>query len=133
LVLADLDFDVRQATPLAMYRDGIVGQISDAVRLIIAHHETVLSAQQFEERMREAPIAVVQNRGVPRARHSLEDWGEAVQRDQYRDAARRRAPVEHHRDRVVIRAEDRLYPRSSSRFAEAAIAGDLGGLADLGD
>ena len=48
LVLADLDLDMRQAAPLAMHRDGVVGQIVTAVGLVIADDETVFGAQQFE-------------------------------------------------------------------------------------
>ena len=47
-ILTDLDLDMRQATPFAMHRDGIIGRVGDAIRLVIAHNETFFGAQQFK-------------------------------------------------------------------------------------
>ena len=45
LVLTNLDLDMREAAPLAMHRDGVVGQIADRVRLVFADDETLLGLQ----------------------------------------------------------------------------------------
>src|SRR5205823_4572208 len=57
-ILTDLDLDMRQAAPLAMHWDRIVGLVADLVRLIFADHQVPFGAQQFCQLVCEPPIAV---------------------------------------------------------------------------
>src|SRR6516165_3596207 len=81
-ILTDFDQGMRQAMALAVHRYGIVGAIADKVRLIIADHETALLAQQSEQAVGQAAVAIAQKRRMPGPRLPFEHRREAVQRDQ---------------------------------------------------
>jgi len=132
-ILTDFDQGMRQAMALAVHRYGIVGAIADKIRLVIADQETALLAQQSEQAVGQAAVAIVEKRRMPGPRLPFEHRREAVQRDQRCGPAGLPPARELGLDALVIGLEDRLGARFFLRVAQADIAGNDGILADFGN
>ena|ERR1700722_12371148 len=82
-VLADLDGNVMQATPLTVYRNGVIRRIGHTVGLVVADYESLFALQQFHKQMGETPITIVEHTGMPRPSHAEKDRRETVHRNQH--------------------------------------------------
>lgn len=132
-VLADFDQRVRQAAALAVHRDGVVGRVADEIWLVIADDEIGHLAQEREQAMGQAHIAIVKERNMPRARDAFEHGRKAVQGDQRRGLAAKPAAFELGLDAGVIGSKNLVGARFLLRFAQADIAGDWRQFADFRD
>src|SRR5581483_4354804 len=93
-VLADLDLDMGQAAPLAMDRDGVVGEVADTIGLVVADDEVALALEEVEEDAGVAGITVIEAADVPLPADALENRREGMHRDEHRRLPARLPPVE---------------------------------------
>ena len=137
-VLPNLDLDMRQAAPLAVDGDRIIGAVGDRVRLVVADDPRAFCADQLEQHVREPRVAVVEHADVPWPREIMENRREAVHRDQHgrfdtraaavelgRRCARDTARRSRRRARPHLRGERSRLPGMSVR--------SLRGVIDVGD
>src|SRR3569833_4264787 len=96
-----------QQTPLLpMYRDGVVGVITDCVRLIVSNHQPMFSPQTLQQLLGEARVSVIQQSRMPWTRNAVECRRKAMHRNEDRAPLLCTPSVQFGANSIVIRVEE---------------------------
>jgi len=116
-ILANFDCHMVQVPLLAMDWDRIIRRVGDAIRFVIADHETFLTLQELHQDLGETRVAVIEHADMPEPRHGLENGCEAVHGNQGRWSGSFSSPIELGRDAIVIGLENLPNARELLTFA----------------